>query len=337
MKRTMLGLVLALSVAVGYAGDESRKGTTGADQLLIPVGARNIGSAGAFVASATGAEAIYYNPAGLAFGQGSEVMFSYMNYVADIGVSYFAGSVKFEELGTFGLSYKSLQFGDIPVTTFENPDGTGSTYSPGFSTLGLSYARPITDRVSAGVTAKLINESILSTSAIGFAVDFGVQYKFQTDLWLGVTIKNIGSNMKYTGSDLLTSTTVPGTASGYQGGVYSPDTEPYQIPSYFELSMSYDYRIDDMNAVQVGATFRNNNALEDQAMVGLEYKLFNVLFLRGGYEGALKSSARSIYGMNVGGGVDYQTEGALRVRFDYAFRAVKFLDANHIFSVKLGF
>jgi hypothetical protein len=337
MKTLLVGVLVSFAY-IAFAGDESRKGTTGADQLLIPVGARSIGSAGAFLASARGVEAIYYNPAGLAFGRGAEAMFSYMNYLADINLSYFAGSVSFEGLGTFGLSYKSLHFGEIPVTTFESPDGTGSTFSPGFYTLGFSFARPITDRVSAGATVKLVNESILSTSATGVGIDFGVQYKFQSDLSLGVTIKNIGSNMKYTGTDLLTRTGIPGSANGSPDAVYSPDTEPFQMPSYFELSVAYETRFNEMNSLMLGATFRNNNSLEDQGMVGAEYQLFNTIFFRAGYEGALKNSDRAIYGMNFGAGFDYQVEGGFQVCFDYAFRSVKeFPSDNHIFTLKLGF
>ena len=37
-----------------YAGDVARKGTTGAEQLLIPVGARGIATGGAFVSNLVG-------------------------------------------------------------------------------------------------------------------------------------------------------------------------------------------------------------------------------------------------------------------------------------------
>jgi opacity protein-like surface antigen len=260
-----------------------------------------------------------------------------MSYIADINISYFAVSAHLEDLGTFALSYKTLDFGKIAVTTFEQPDGTGATYSPGFFTLGVSYARSITDRVTAGLTTKLVNESILSTSATGIAVDFGVQYKFQSELALGVAIKNIGSNMKYEGTDLLTRTNVPNTASGAPTAVYSPDTEPFQMPSYFELSISYDFKVNDMNSVMLGANFRNNNALEDQAMVGLEYRAFNVLSLRGGYETAVKNTSQGLYGINFGAGIEYTLESSVQVSFDYAFRSVKeFPSDNHVFTLRIG-
>ncbi len=60
------------------------------------------------------------------------------------------------------------------------PDGTGSTYSPSFLMVGLTYSKVITDRISVGTNAKLISEKIQNTSANGFAIDVGVQYKFNS-------------------------------------------------------------------------------------------------------------------------------------------------------------
>jgi len=338
MIRRVFFFALVVCTTLAHAGDESRKGTTGADQLLVPVGARSIATGGAFLATLKGVEAIYYNPAGLAATQKSEAMFSYMSYVADINISYFAVSAYIEELGTFGLSYKKLDFGDIPVTTFQSPDGTGATYSPGFYTFGLTFARAVTDRVTAGVTAKVINETILSTSATGFAVDFGVQYKFQGNLAIGVAIKNLGTNMQYSGNDLFARTNIPNTANASPAGVYTPETEPFQMPSWFELSASYNIDVGNMNSFILGATFRNNNALDDQMMFGLEYQLLRTFSLRGGYETALKNASSAIYGINFGAGVEYTVDNSLQVSFDYAFRSVKeFPTDNHVFTVKLGF
>ncbi|KAB2853203.1 MAG: hypothetical protein F9K42_00620, partial [Ignavibacterium sp.] len=65
MKNNLILLFIVLFSISLYAGDKSRKGTNGADQLLVPVGARSIATSGAFVANVIGLESIYYNPAGL--------------------------------------------------------------------------------------------------------------------------------------------------------------------------------------------------------------------------------------------------------------------------------
>ncbi len=112
--------------------------------MLVPVGAQSIATGGAFVATVRGLESIYYNPAGLDRSKRAEAMFSYMNYVADINISYFAAGTSLGELGSIGLTFKSFDFGDIPVTTMNFRMVTGATYSPTFLTIGLTYSKLLT-------------------------------------------------------------------------------------------------------------------------------------------------------------------------------------------------
>ncbi len=335
MKKLLTVILILLYVTAAYAGDVSRKGTTGADQLLIPVGARSIATSGAFVSNTLGAEAIYYNPAGLDPAGRSEAIFSYMSYIADVNISYFAAGANLGNIGSFGFSFKSIDFGDINVTTNEEPDGTGNTYSPDYYVVGLTYSKIITDRVSAGINMKYIHEGIMNTSANGFAVDIGVQYKFNPNFSLGVAVMNIGGNMTYTGQDLQVKTTIPGTNPNTPGGTYEPVTEEFQVPSYFLLSMAYNYELNKENSVMVGGTFRSNNSCEDQMLLGLEYGFNNMFFVRAGYDLLFENTSDYIYGLSLGAGINYTLAGNIGFGLDYAFRDVKDLDANHVFTVKL--
>lgn len=321
-----------------YAGDVSRKGTNGAEQLLIPVGAKGIATGGAFLSTLTGLESIYYNPAGLDVTQRTEAMFSYMSYIADINVSYFAVGTNLGDFGTIALSFKTLDAGDIPVTTNDFPDGTGSTYSPGFITAGLTYSKVLTDRISVGTNLKLISETIANTSATGFAIDAGVQYKFNEQISLGASVKNIGSNMVYSGQDLRQRTEINGSQPGSPTGTFEVVAEPFQIPSYFELSLAYAFNINEQNNLLIGSTFTANNSLEDKMHFGLEYGFMNNFFIRGGYNFLTENTDQAIFGLTFGAGIDYQMENNMGIAFDYAFRDVKdFPSANHIFTVKLFF
>ena len=114
MKKIIFMLsILVLSSSL-YAGDIARKGTTGAEQLLIPVGARGIALSGSMLSNVTGLEAIYYNPAGLDISNQTEVMFNFMSYIADINVSYFAASTKVGDFGSIGLSFQIHGFWRYP-------------------------------------------------------------------------------------------------------------------------------------------------------------------------------------------------------------------------------
>lgn len=336
-KFLLLASLFLMYSTIAFAGDDSRKGTTGAEQLLIPVGARSISTAGAFISNVSGLESIYYNPAGLDVSKKTEVMFNFMSYLADINVSYFALGTQLGNLGSVGLSIKTFDFGNIPVTTVEAPDGDGTTYSPSFYTVGLTYSKVISDRVTIGTTAKLISEKIMQASATGFALDFGVQYRLPGNLSIGAAVKNIGTDMKYAGQDLQTKTTVPGAPAGSTQGSYEAVTESFQIPSYFELSTSYDLNINESNNVILGTTFRNNNVMEDQLVFGLEYGFMNLFFVRSGYDMLLQNASSSIYGINFGAGINYSFGSGMDFTLDYAYRDVKdFPQPNHVFTVKLS-
>ena len=245
MKKIILILILiATSI---YAGDVARKGTTGAEQVLIPVGARGIATGGAFLANITGLESIFYNPAGLDVYPQTEAMFSYVNYLADINISYFAIGTSLGDIGSIGLDLKTFDFGDIPVTTETFPDGTGETYSPSYLTMGFTYSKVLTDRISIGTNLKIISENIQNTNATGFALDAGVQYRFSEALMIGAAVKNIGSDMNYSGQDLASRTVIPGSIPGSSTGSYEVITEGFQIPSFFQLSMTYALNINEQN------------------------------------------------------------------------------------------
>jgi len=113
--------------------------------------------------------------------------------------------------------------------------------------------------------------------------------------------------------------------------------ETFQIPSFFELSLTYALDFNEQNNLLLASSFVANNALEDVFNFGLEYGFVNTFFVRGGYNLQLENSGDSIYGFTVGAGVDYNA-GDIDIIFDYAFREVKeFPTSNHIFSIKLAF
>jgi hypothetical protein len=331
--------ILLLGVDSIYAGGGNRTGTAGATQLLIPIGARGIALGGAEVATSTGIEALFWNPAGAAEMQNSAtVAFSHMNYIADIGVEYGAVSANFEGFGIVSLNIKSLSVGDIPVTTTSNPDGTGQTYSPQELTIGVTYSRRLTDRIDVGVTTNFISETLGDVSASGVAFNAGVKYNNLADingLNFGIVLKNIGPSMKFSGPGLLQKADV--NNFNRPASYYNVDAASFELPSSFELGFGYRPVINDMNALQLSATFRNNNFSGDEYKFGAEYGYNNTFFLRGGYSMSPKSqSDEYIFGLTAGLGINYDL-GGIDVKIDYAYRDVKYFNANHIFAISLGF
>jgi hypothetical protein len=337
----ILAVALLLAVDCIYAGGGNRTGTGGAAQLLIPVGVRGMAMAGGNVATSTGIEALYWNPAGASKNINSaNVMFSHMNYIADIGVEYGAVSANFEGFGVISFALKSLSVGDILVTTTQDPDGTGKTFSPQMLVAGVSYARQLTERISVGLTANLVTESLGEVSATGMAFDVGVVYDNLAEingLSFGVVMKNVGPQMQFSGSGLLQE----GEVSGFNRppGLLTIESAPFELPSTFELGLGYKPKLlDDMNSILISTSFKNNNFSDDEYKVGLEYGYNNMFFLRGGYTFAPQQAFEDsyIYGFTGGVGIDYSFEN-ISIKVDYAYRYAKYFDGNHIFGVSLGF
>jgi hypothetical protein len=202
----------------------------------------------------------------------------------------------------------------------------------------LSYSKVVTDRISVGTNIKILSESIQDVSASGWAIDFGVQYRFTPELMIGAAVMNIGPNMQYNGPQLASFTQIPGSNPGSPGGQYEIITEEFQIPSYFLMSLAYNIDINDQNNVLLGSTFTANNSLEDNLNFGLEYGFLNNFFVRGGYSFLLENSEQNVFGLTFGAGIDYSIGGDVGFAFDYAFRDVKdFPTANHVFTIKLSF
>jgi len=327
-----------LMLDVAYAGGGNRTGTGGASELLIPVGPRGIAMGESTVSTAYGLEALFWNPAGVArMDNSSEVLFSHMSYIADIGVEYGAVAANFEGFGALALSIKALSIGDVPVTTTQNPDGTGATFSPQMVVAGLSYSRELTDRISVGLTGNFISETLGDVSASGVAFDVGVIYDDLADLSglsMGVVIKNVGPNMTYSGTSLLVQGSVGELNRPPQ--YYTIDAAPFELPSNFQLAAGYKPVIDEMNTLQFSGIYQNNNFSGDEAKLGAEYGYNNMFFIRAGYQLALQETDNYIYGFTAGVGIDYEIEG-FGFKVDYAFRDTEFFDGSHIFALTLGF
>ncbi len=327
-------------IAQAEAGSGARTGTAGGQELLIPVGGVGIAMGGAYASGITGVEAIYWNPAGIPVFNGStEALFSHMNYLASINVEYAAVAAKLGGVGTLAFSVQSLGFGAIPVTTVEQPDGTGDTYSPTYLTLGLSYARQMTDKIYFGATAKLVTENILRESANGVAFDFGLQYHSSvTGLKFGVVMKNIGPMMQFSGPDLEQSVQLPGTEPGTQPRPVSITAQSFDLPTTLEFGASYDYGFADNSRITLSGSFLNHNYQYDDFKLGAEVMYNDLVFLRGGYLMSPDTpTGDRVFGFSAGGGLKFKLSENLNVAFDYAYRATDFFVDNQVFAVRVGF
>ena len=329
-------------LAVPALAQHQRVGAIAAPELLIPVGARDMSLGGASISTTRGVEAMYWNVAGLGKMEGgAEAMFSSMSYIADINVVYGAVGGKFGSFGNIGFTVQSLSFGDIPLTTQDDPENSsGRFYSPTYVTVSGAYARSLTDAITIGFGIKLISEKIDRVSSSGFAFDFGVQYDGVVGvkgLDLGLAVKNIGPQMTFSGSGLYRQATDVSGARPVE--YYLVQAAGFELPALVEIGLSYNYKLDENFSALVSGSFTNDNLYFDSYNGGVElsYSMEGLkLFGRGGYSAVPQNTDNNIYGATFGGGVEYNL-GGVNMVLDYGYRSVKYFNANQVFSVKLEF
>jgi hypothetical protein len=338
--RRALGVaaLLALAAPGAWAGSDQRIGTSGASELLIPVGPRASALGPSVTSDVSGAEATYWNPAGLAGLQGTEALFSHTQYFADMKVNYAAVAARAGNLGVLGFSAKVLSVGEVIVTTEQAPDGTGETFDPTFSVLGMSWAKAFTDRVNFGLTLDVVNEHIQSVTSNGIALDFGVQY---TTGWrglkFGMVMKNFGNSMSFSGDNLDVSVLPPGAEPAASNRILSFSSAAFEMPSYFTLAGSYELFHTPASSLQLRGAFQNNNFSGDNFCGAAEWSFKNVAALRGSWFGTLSGEIDPVTGNEsssfgtgddlykgyaLGGGVTVRS-GAAKLGVDVAWRPVQ--------------
>lgn len=347
MMRTTLRILVVL-VALGFAwcdqealaDGRDRAGMSAAPELLIPVGARDIALGGASIANSTGIEAIHWNPAGLAWAEAdANVMFSTMSYLADMRVNYLAVSGRFGDLGSIAVHLKALDIGTIGITTEQQPDGTGGTFTPTFFTLGATYARNLTDRIALGTTLNYVSNDMHRVDATAVSFSAGLQYLDLGDiagLDIGVAVKHMGSHMQFAGPGLLNRGELDGADRG--SAFYDVQASSADLPSTFEIGLGYEYPVAGMGAVSVSSVFQHQNYNYDNYKLGLEYVHDNFLYLRGGFDYAVDADDDTyLFGTSAGLGVEFDIGQMKGVRLDYAYTSAEYFDALNTFTFQLGF
>jgi hypothetical protein len=334
--------ILCQGNLVGLAGadGQNRAGTAAGMELLIPVGARDMALGGASIATTSGIEALHWNPAGLARSKtDAGLMFSTMSYLAGIRVNYMATGARFGQLGSMALSLKTLDFGEIPITTETSPDGTGGTFSPTFFTLGLTYGRALTDRISVGSTLHYLVNRIERVDATSASFSAGLQYAnlgSVDGLDIGVAVKHIGTRMQFDGSGLLHSGQIDQVRR--PGSIYKVEASSADLPSTFEIGLGYRYTPMTSNQVNFSSIFQHNNFSRDQWKLGAEYQYSDFFALRGGFNYAPDAQGdEQIFSTSLGFGLNLHMGGLKDARIDYAYTSADLFDALNTFTFQLGF
>lgn len=305
-KTAIFGLWCVLLLVVLFpamvSAQYERPGSSTAQFLDIGVSPRAEAMAGSYVSVAEGAEGVYYNPAVLARGEGTDAALSYTQWFASINHNFFSVVHRFDELSV-ALSATVLQTDEMEVRTPLQPDGTGETFVSGCDRFGISLARAFTDHVSIGITGNFIRQYLFESFAQNaYAGDIGLLYDTGTrNIKFGFMLSNFGSNVTFV-------------------------NESYPMPTSFSFGLS-------MNALELpdhtflfSVSAKKPNDGKPLVMVGGEYNFENLFFVRAGWhEDEVKT---------FDGGVGVRIVlSSYTLKVDYSYSAFRVLGGVHRFGL----
>jgi hypothetical protein len=329
MKRLV---IVILIVPLLLFGQFAKTGSAGAKFLNVGIGTHSMGMAQAFSAVGNDAEAIYYNPAGIALSTGTSIFTNRTNLWDGIGLNSVAITQTLGFAGVFGFFYSGLSSGEWEETTAEEPYGTDIYVDYTAFQTGVSYARFLTDRFAFGVNLKLVREDYPdlprnSHDATGFAVDIGGYYKMTFhDLTIGLAIQHFGPDLTPTGR----------YADYADGEVANPEEkfDSYPFPIVFRggLAMSV-YESEQLKAIVAVDLIHPTDNLEKYVM-GTEITILDIIKLRTGYQlgGGVDDGVGAL---NFGVGIS-QPAAAGRFEFGYSYSYGDVMPSIHRVSLSLG-
>ena len=316
MKKHIIASIVIIVVSSLVLGQNSRMGSASSTQLLVVPSAKHLSGGGA-AATATGMDATFWNPAGLAMSENSvDAIFSNRQYFADIDNSFFGIAT---DIGDYkiGVNVRTFNIGDINETTVFYPDGNGQVFTPNFSILGATLSRKLSDNTSVGLNANVIREGFGRVAATGVAYDLGVQYKGllgREGLDVGFVLKNFGSPMKYDGEGLGV------MASPVDGDrpieYYKVDAASFDLPFVFDMGMSYN-----IAGADIGVTYTSNYYSTDELKLSVGYVLEGL----GSVGVGMQSSGKS---QEIDGADDWYTNPADGVSFGASIDMSRFVGMN---------
>ncbi|MFH1860664.1 MAG: PorV/PorQ family protein [bacterium] len=285
-------LSMLLSMSQNAGATNSKAGTKGGQFLKIDVGARPAALGGAFTAVDGDVNSICWNPAGLGSIRQQVVTFMHNEWLE--GIKYeFVGYAK-------PLNDGRVIAGGITYLGSGNIEGwkdatTRNDFSAGDMAVTMGYSCKVKEQMLVGANARIINQRIKDSTAVGMAVDMGILYQTKVKgLMIGAALRNLGTKMKF---------------------VNEADSLPLELKGGLSVKLPKMLGVLDM-------TIPTDNNLRIAA--GIEYQLIPRLALRAGY------SSNNDLDHGLSAGIGFNTES---LQFDYALVPYGDVDNTHRVSV----
>ncbi len=315
--------VLLLAMPL-YAQDKLAQ--TGFQFLSVATDARGGAMGDAITTLELNSASLFFNPAGMArMSTRLDMTATRNNWIADI--THNAYSLALSPLGgrfgVVGMSFMSVDYGEIQGTmVWGNEQGYIDTeiFEPSAFSVGLGYAKALTDKFSVGGQVKYTGQqlgksmvpvgedslTVKKNLAFATAFDFGTIFKtgFKS-LVFGMSVRNFSEEIEF-------------------------EKEGFQLPLTFRIGISMDVLdlVEGMSGhgllVSLDAT--HPRSYPEQVKLGLQYSLLQTFHARLGYIGNSDEN-------NVAFGFGIEKFGAA---IDYAYTPFGVFDNVQRFTVRFS-
>lgn len=212
--------------------------------LMIEPDSRAAGMGNAGVAVADNANALFWNPAGLADQVGTEVALTHSNWLpeltSDLFFEYLVAKHHLKNWGTIGAHVTFLNLGQHEHRSETNdPLGTFRSYD---LSVGVSYGLKVTRDLSLGTGLRWIRSNLASVSVgaqeshpgVSVGVDIGALYKVPEFYLNTIAIRyNVGFNLSNMGPKIQ----------------YSDSEQADPIPTLLRVGQAFTLEFDDYNKI----------------------------------------------------------------------------------------
>lgn len=311
-----------LSVSDAYS---QKVASTSMQFLKVLPSARAAALGEAYSVWATGAEAIFWNPGGIATVENMELSSTYIDWLFDTQQGALSYALAVRGFGVVGVQIQYVDFGEFEETSnqrpyINDPDRiglTGNTFRPFSYLVGITYGRYLTERFSLGLGFKFAHESLFNgrtvrtmvrqdvfdevdTWANAFLFDFGIRYNTgYRSIHIASAVQNFGADVTYARD----ATPVPlmfrfGIGADLIGsdGLFAGGREDNRISAAFDIFHPNDYA--------------------QQIHMGVEYEYAGTFALRGGYK-----LNYDFDGLTLGAGIKH-TIDRVALSVDYSYGAM---------------
>ncbi len=324
----VIGICMSMpEVSTGQVGLK-KLGQSTMNFLKVGVSPRFAAMGNSATAVANDARAMFYNPAGLAGVQsGINGFASNTQWIADISYTAAAVGISAGNLGSFGVSVVSVDYGDIQgaeLLSQADPTGYRKTGNVNVNALavGVGFARQISTQFAMGGEIQLVRQNLGSSELASGATDnivtkptlnFGIKFfPGYKSFRFAMSIRNFSSAATY-------------------------EEISAQLPLIFQVGVGVDLfdvlapGLTNNNSLMLSTEFLHPNNYTERVNIGGEYLFSGLIALRGGYE-----FNRDIAGLSAGFGLT-PTLGGNRFELNYSYSAFDVFDGVNRFSLVASF